>query len=203
MERVQHVLAFDLATQTGWAMGGPGDSAPKSSAVRLRDSDDPVGEAERNIRHLFLDLKRYKKPDLVVFETPWSLGAWFEHCKKKGRIQNAESLLLQNTLARIVAGECLDFGIPYAHFARSTVLKHFTGRATWSSGKGAGDGRDIGKAMVLKRCAQLGYLPPGAKNDDQADAIAMWDLGVSKYGGRVPSSLEFFDGGKMTLQANG
>lgn len=178
---------------------------PLYGAVKLRDTGDGDGELELSIGSLFLDLIRARRPDVVCWETPYTVEAWASQCIRQGRVQNGNSVLIQNQIASVLKYQCRRKEIPFLYVARQTVLKHFTGRSTWSSGKGAGDGRELGKQAVLNRCIQLGYLPKGtkhAKDDDRGDAIALWDYVVSTYGGRVPAKFEFFDEGKMVHQGN-
>lgn len=197
-DKINHVLSFDLATRSGWAMGAPDDLAPISGSQQLRRPDSDDGILEFNIGALFIDLCRHRMPDLVVWETPMTPEAWFQLCQRQGRPQNGPSLIIQNTLAGVLKRECWRKEIPFAYVARQTIMKHYTGQRHWNSGKGKADGRAIGKKKVLERAIQLGHLPKDCRDDDRGDAIALWDYARSMWGGYIPPDLPpFFDEGKM------
>ena len=200
MERASWVLSFDLATRTGWAMGAPGDKAPISGSVTLEKKGGDDGDLENNIGVLFVRLAHERKPDIVIWEVPFTIGAWWQMCQRQGRFQNGDSLIIQNTLAGIMRRECRRKEIPFVQVARQTILKHYTGQRSWSSAPGAMDGRELGKKEILKRAATLGHLPHGCKDDDRGDAVAMWDWGCAVYGRATPESLELFSPDRMRFQ---
>lgn len=183
MERAEHILAFDLATRTGIAWGSAIEMKPGSRAVTLVDPKSAF-TWEFNVGALFVDMCNGQMPDVVVWEVPMTVEAWSR--QPAGRKQNGESLLRQNILAGILCRECQRKGVVYREAPRQTVLKHFTGKASWSSAPKAGDGRKNGKIAVLKQCVNLGWLPPGCKDDDRGDALALFSWAATEYGGARP-----------------
>lgn len=200
-ERATYVLAFDLATRTGWAKGAPG-MVPESKAVTLAKPSDPDGTWQRNIRALYLVLANDVIPDLVIWETPASPESWKRMAQAHGRGQNGESLIMQNSLSDILKGTLDARGIPFVTVERRSVLKHYTGRGSWTSAPKAGDGRKLGKEAVLRRAIRLGHLPEGCRDDDRADAIALWDYGCAVYCGFIPKEIVPFEQGKMAHQGD-
>lgn len=203
-ERAAFVLAFDLATRTGWAMGAPDDPAPLSGAVSLWNSKrDPDGRWQRNMRALFLDLINERRPDVVIWETPLTPEAWKRRAEETGRPQNGPSLIMQNSQSDILKGCCDARGIVWHTTARQSVLKHYTGRGSWTSAPKAGDGRERGKEAVIRQAITLGHLPPGCKDEDRADSIALWSYACGLYGKiTAPPPLQLFDPGRMAHQSS-
>ena len=182
-------------------MGAPGDKAPLSGSVILRKPNESYGALGRGLRQLFIDLVAIRKPDLVIWEAPWSIEAWFQHCLKKKRSQNGMSIVIQNHLALSLMALCDGREISWQEVNRQTVLKHFTGNARHASAPGAEDGRENGKKAVLARCHQLRYLPDLCMDDDRADSLANWDMACALYGGRIDKELLLHDQGKMKFQS--
>lgn len=194
MERAEWFLSFDLATRTGWAMGEPGRAVPMSGAVTLQKPKDEFGTMEQNIGALFVRLFSERTPSIVVWETPMTPEGWYRICQQQGRMQNGASLIIQNVLSGILRRECGRKEVPFVEVSRQTILKHYTGHARWG-------GRDPGKKAVLARAALLGHMLPGSKDDDRADAIAMWDWACGKYGGFQPKEIIPFVAPQMKFQA--
>ncbi len=196
MEPATYILALDPGTRTGWCRGAPGEK-PQSGSVHLRRDDEDITDIAHNIGAFFVDLCRDREPDLVIWEKPMTPEAWFDLCKRIGRPQNGNSLIIQNGLSMILHRECKRKGITGIEVARQTVMKHFTGRASWSSAPGAGDGRENGKKQVIARAQLLGLIPVGCRDDDRADAVANHDYACALYGRRHASTLALFDEGRL------
>ncbi len=179
----------------GWAMGAPGDKAPLSGSATIRKPKESYGAIARGTRQMFMDLVAERKPDLVVWEAPWSIEAWFADCKRKGRPQNGMSVIIGNAIALHLMGLCDARDIPWQEVHRQTVMKHFIGTARPG-------GREEGKKAVLQRCHQLRYLPDLCKDDDRGDALANWDMACALWGGRIDKELILHDQGKMRFQGD-
>lgn len=196
MEPAKFILAFDPGTRTGWCRGAPGEK-PQSGSVVLRQPKEELSALCHNIGAFFVDICRDREPDLVVWEEPMRPGAWFDICKRIGRPQNGESLTIQNGLSMILHRECARKGITGIEVPRQDVMQHFTGRRSWSSGPGAGDGRENGKKQVIARAQLLGLIPVGCRDDDRADAVANHDYACALYGRKHASTLALFDEGRL------
>jgi hypothetical protein len=196
MEQATFILALDPATRTGWARGAPGER-PQSGAVVLRKPSEDLSVACHNIGAFMTDLMRDQMPDLIVFEKPLNPHVWFDMCKKIGRPQNAESLSLQHMIAGVIWREAARRDIRCVEVDRKAVLKHFTGRSSWSSGPGAGDGRALGKKQIIARAKMLGLMPVDSNDDDRADAIANHDWASAVFGRKHASTLALFDEGRL------
>lgn len=143
------------------------------------------------------DIMRDRMPDLIIFEKPLNPHVWFDMCRKIGRPQNAESLSLQHMLAGVIYREAGRRDIRCVEVDRKAVLKHFTGRSSWSSGPGAGDGRTLGKKQVIARAKMMGLLPIDCNDDDRADAVANHDYASALYGRKHAADLVLFDEGRL------
>jgi hypothetical protein len=196
MEPAKFILALDPGTRTGWCRGAPGEK-PQSGSVVLRQPKEDLSILCHNIGAFFRDICRDREPDLVVWEAPMTPEAWFQLCQRIGRPQNGPSLTIQNGLSMILHAECGRKAIQGVEVARQSVMKHFTGRSSWSSGPGAGDGRENGKKQVIARAKLLGILPVDSKDDDRADAIANHDYASALYGRKHAADLVLFDEGRL------
>lgn len=169
------VLAFDPATTTGFAIGeAGGDAVPESGSVRLRTRHEDIGTALYNLWFFFHHhiIIQYGKPDWCVIEAPMAYGGQ----------KSIEAARLSIALPSIIQLVCKRHSISFREAAASTVRKHFIGSAR------TGD-RAQTKAAVINRCRALGYIPPFSKDDNRADACAVWDFGAHVYARARPSHL--------------
>lgn len=161
------ILCFDLASVTGCAYGRPG-TPPTTLSVDLGK-----GQAE-NLRfakalRLVDGMIREHKPDLVVIEAP-----------VKG--PRASPFLIG--LVAIVRACCAVRGVPVETYEIATVRKHFIGHNLTSASfqhlpvnrRKAAARKEI-KEAVIGQCRALGW---DVKNDDEADAAALYDLACSR-----------------------
>lgn len=146
----QVIVAFDLATQTGVAIGRPSET-PRLFTEKL---GSPQGKRFAQAMIMARRILREVQPDLVVVEAP-IVGAG-------GKQTNPESSM---GIRACVLGMCYIENVPVKQLAVQTVRKHFVGHG--------GLKRADAKLATLRRCKQLGWAP---KNDDEADAAALWDL---------------------------
>ncbi len=191
--RATYVLSFDPGTKMGWAMGAPGDPVPLSGSTTIRKPKTSYGNLGRGLRQMFIDLIAIRKPDLVVWEAPWSIEAWGANCIEQGRVQNGMSCIIPNALALHLMALCEARDIAWQEVNNQSVTKHYTGTARHG-------GREKRKAAVIARAHLLRHMPDLVKDDDRADAIANWDYACAKYGGRVDQELLLHDPGKMRFQ---
>lgn len=177
------ILGLDLATNTGFCLGAAGGKPQRSGTARLKRPDDDVGTSGRNLGCLIRDLCAFGRPDLIVVEAPMHAAAKSE---KGNGFFSVETAWL---LVGAVYGFAGPQGIPVREANVQTVRKHFTGRARHGC-------RDDAKRAVITRCHQLGLMPRARKNDNEADAIAVWDWACATFArsASVPRELVMFGG---------
>lgn len=169
------ILALDLATVTGFCIGEAGQKPVRVGAARMKRSDEDHGVAGKNIGCLIRDIASMDWPDMVVIEAAMHAAA------KDEKGNGGFSIELAWALVGSVYGFCGPQGIPVREANVQTVRKHFTGRARWG-------GRDAAKSAVVGRCHLLGLLPKSDRNDNKADAIAVWDWACATFARRAASS---------------
>lgn len=165
------ILALDLATEAGFCLGRAGGKPSRVGAARLKRPDDDHGVLGRNLGCLIRDLSAFGVPDMVVIEAAMHAAAKSE--KGNGGFSVETAWLLVGA----VYGFCGPQGIPVREAHVQTVRKHFTGRARYGS-------RTEAKKAVVDRAHLLGLLPPTSRNDNAADAIAVWDWACATFARR-------------------
>lgn len=155
------IVALDIASATGVAVGQAG-SAPRAWVERLGTTDDErFGNALRVVDRLI----REHKPSLVAIEAP---------------VGGPRTSHLLVGLVACVRGACRARGVKVEVYPIASIRKHFIGGNVTSAPykhlpeklrKGAA--RKDAKRLVMARCAALGWP---VRNDDEADACALWDF---------------------------
>lgn len=166
------ILALDLATECGFCLGRAGQAPSRVGAARLKRPAEDHGVLGRNLGCLIRDLSAFGMPDMVVIEAAMHAAAKSE--KGNGGFSVETAWLLVGA----VYGFCGPHGIPVREANVQTVRKHFTGRARHGS-------RDDAKRAVVQRAHVLGLLPKTSKNDNTADAIAVWDWACATFARRT------------------
>lgn len=194
-----NILALDLATVTGFAMG----HAP-ADLTRLRSgqfSVKPDGKIEcpvedlvqrgLNLEAFLADVFTFKAawPDLVVYEAPRAPNA----DANDGRPRNAESILLPWTLATKTVEFCRVRGVRVEKVWPQSWRPTFLGKAT------ATKGQDI-KKLVINRCEEWGYLPPKTPHsqNNRADAVGIWHWAQIRFAHWQPP-FEMMFGQKLAI----
>ncbi|GIT90131.1 hypothetical protein JANAI62_03860 [Jannaschia pagri] len=157
------VVALDIATQTGIAVGDVGGD-PRAWSVDLGKGDEARGAKLLGVVDRLL---RDERPDLVVVEAP--IGG-----------PNASHLLIG--LAFVAKSVCKARGVHADSVHISSVRKHFLGSVPTTRGQSAKNKADAKKAikqMVVHRCRLLGWDVP---DHDAADAAACWDFACARHG---------------------
>lgn len=157
------ILALDLATTTGVCVGTSG-ADPKVWSVYLGEAPDE--RRLSNVLRLTKGLIEKNQPNLIVPEA--AVG---------GKEANAYLIgLMQCVRAQAFA---MNVTCIPAHIA--TVRKHFIGKHMTSRdfphlSKAAA--KKAIKGEVIKRCQLLKWK---AEDDNQADALAIWDYACATY----------------------
>jgi Holliday junction resolvasome RuvABC endonuclease subunit len=153
------VLAFDVASTTGVAVGEAGGK-PRAWAVNLGRGGEEPPRLAKAIRMTAAYCEKFK-PDVVAVEAP--VGG-----------KDANALLVM--LAGCVMGEAARHGCKVVVYFPATVRKHFLGKALTSRdfpGKSKAAAKGAIKGAVIARCKMLGWEIEGG---DAADAASLWDF---------------------------
>jgi len=164
-------MAFDVATQTGVAFGVAG-KVPRATTYVFGKSmgDHPVRFAKA-MRAVSTLMERYE-PDHVFFEAP--IGG-----------EKANAFLIG--LTACITGTVASYGVPVERAPVQSVRKHFLGKHLVKKdfpGMSEAQARGAIKQRVVGRCTALGWTP---KNDDESDAMAIWDYGCGRL--RVANAM--------------
>jgi hypothetical protein len=156
------VLAFDLATQAGWARGVPG-AEPLCGTIRFASEGASHGAiAAGAITWLADYLAIGPKPDVIVYEatlpSAFKIGA-----------TTANTTRILNGLCFLLEGVAHLRGVYDIRFARvDDVRRHFI--------EGIPCARGEQKMIVQRKCRSLGWAP---QDDNAADALALWSYQCS------------------------
>jgi len=151
------ILALDLATKSGFAVGNTGGK-PFCFTKVLGEIGAPHGKRFCQCLQTMNRVIKEQQPDLIVLEAP------FKTHKKTDT--NVEFITMGLRAVAMAVGEL--HGVPFEQYAVRTIRKHFIGY---------NPPREEAKAATVKRCGQLGYK---VWNDDEADAAALWDYACSR-----------------------
>lgn len=148
-------LTFDISIKnTGWA-SGPIDGDPVCGSFSMDIKSQDLGKLSWTFSKHVSDLMTLFNPNNVVFEAPILQG--------KG--QDAARALIN--LAGDVERICYGIGGIRPSDVHNQTLKLFF----------AGSGH-ASKGDMIARCSDFGWSP---KNDDEADALALWLYGVNHF----------------------
>ena len=159
------ILALDVATQVGVAVGVPG-GRPSCWSVDLGKG---LPDEQRFSKALVLthDLIGRHQPSLIAIEA--AVGG-----------PKASAYLIG--LVACIRGCAANRSVPVRTFPINSIRKHFTGRALalrdFPALKPAAAKKAI-KQVVMDRCRLLGWTVDDA---DAADAAALWDFACAVQG---------------------
>lgn len=179
------ILAFDLATCTGWCEGA-GDTLPQLGHVRMPDTKEEVGPfldfffrwADRKVCELLEELEHGHADDVgivavdatalvVVFEAPLLPKAKIDD---RGHLRQAPTTIATTRklqgLAGVLEMVCYRRRVKCREAHLQTVKKEL-----------AGNGR-ADKADMMAAAKRCGLAP---KVEDEADAFGVWIVGMRAY----------------------
>lgn len=148
------ILAFDLATNSGW-VAGDGSIKPVVGHFRLPPTGHDVGAFLCGARDYYNALIDRFQPDVVLFEMP-VLGA----------VVTVAVTRKLHGMAGMLEVVCRDRGVPCYEVSPATAKKRLTG-----SGRAR-------KADMLQAARRLGLT---IETEDEADAVAVWLCGIHYY----------------------
>ena len=149
------ILALDLASVSGWAVGEPGGE-PAHGSIRFASvgaSHEAIFAAAYNWTHR--NINTYE-PTIIVWESPMPPQA------RRGA-SNINTTTLLFGLPAVIGCAAYLRGIYDCRKAYvKDIRRHFIG----SNPKGA-----VAKKLVVKQCAAMGW---DVADDNEADALATW-----------------------------
>jgi hypothetical protein len=176
-----NIMALDIAVRLGFAVGEAG-KIPRSGSVRLKSPEDDPSRACRRFGIWLRDEFALRIPDLVIIEAPVNIGAFIDWKQDGGKPtfrSNPQTISLLHRLIGGVETLCGPYGVRCVAANVQTVRKHFLGVARPPDPKKA----------VIARCHLLGLMPKTSKDDNQADALALFDFGAATHARAVPAQL--------------
>lgn len=163
------ILALDLASRTGWALGKVYDRVPQSGSIRFAKPGAGMGPIFAHYRMWLNRMAEENKIDVVVFESPMTPA----HMLGKTNITTIRTLM---GLPAITEEAFFSRGLGEARYydvreAKVTdIRRHFLG--------GTRHKRATAKAMTIAACRRLGWSP---QDDNAADALALWHYQASIF----------------------
>jgi hypothetical protein len=150
------VLALDLATESGWALGRPGDDEPMSGTVRFAKKGASHNAISGNAIEWLINFTKEHAIDEAVIEQEVRKS---QHWKSstdsddvtRGLIWNARGVLFLRGIYKIEMAPV------------NTVRKFFLGDGNMP--------REEAKYRTVQRCRALCWNPA---DDNAADALAAW-----------------------------
>jgi hypothetical protein len=162
IDQTPDIIAFDIATTTGWARGRVG-TTPSSGSKRFGTVEASPGAVFKHAMEWFEEtLTNAAPPSIVVWE------ALLPPTAKQGETQAHVRDRLAG-LHAIVLGTAHRFGIyQTAIYQVADIRQHFIGHRNLKTVKA--------KRAVVERCRALGWP---CESDDAGDALAAWHFACS------------------------
>ncbi len=183
---LMHVL--DPGRRMGTALGMAGE-VPRSGFVELRQTKEHRAVGHGNLIAYLSDVWKHRRPDLVVYEAPLSVAAWFQlnlTRKKQGLAPTSSDPVESGLqLESVITGMCIRYGIRFEPVRRQSVLKFVTGKASHGS-------REAGKKATIEACIRMKLVEPGCKDDDRCDAVANFVFASSEFARKRVGDFHLF-----------
>lgn len=187
------ILALDIATKTGFAIGRADQIKPRFGSVDLgRLASDTEDKLAALMRWL-LDVIRVERPDEVFVEEALDPYTAIKlHNNSTTIVEMISMVMLACMVCRMAQIKC-------TRISRQDALGFFTGRRTYRDERDPVSGRkiksrEVGKRATVRRCFQLGIE---VTDDNQADAIALFFYGASQTNPLIGAeALALFAGSK-------
>lgn len=153
--RRPRVLALDLATETGWALGRPGDDEPLSGTIRFAKKGASHNAISGKAIEWLIDFTTEHGIDEAVIEEevhkPQHKSSTSSNAVTHGLIWNARGVLWLRGIYKIEMAPV------------NSVRKFFLGDGNLP--------REEAKHRTVQRCRALCWNPA---DDNAADALAIW-----------------------------
>lgn len=157
------VLALDVATNTGVAVG---ESCGNPTSLTVNLGKPPNGRRFSNALRMTQDLIAEHKPDLIVAEA--AIGGPKASAYLIGLVACIEGCAVnrQTDFKTVNLGQ-----IRKSFLGKHLTKKHFPALSAAAAKKAI-------KMQVVQGCALRGWP---VHNDDEADALALWDYACATY----------------------
>jgi len=155
------IVALDIATKSGVAVGSA-EGKPEFATEDFSACGSQYAQFSM-ARIWARNLIKQHQPDLFALEAP-IVGA--------GGMQNRALILIG--MRACIAAAAFDAGVRVEEYAVATIRKHFLGNGRVPSKQA--------KAMTIRECEARGWK---VRNDNEADAGAVWELACAKHGFQV------------------
>lgn len=181
-----NVLALDLATHLGWAIGSPGMNRPRWGSFKLPSTGDNIGRFTLAFSVWLTGFIAEEPVDRIVMEAT----------VLPDKTQRATLLKLYGLAIKVEEiGEGIGIGVSEVRI--QSWRKHFLGRASAPPHFKGTDRRKWVKDQAIKSCARRGWL---TDDDNEADALGILDYSLCmlspSYRARTFSlQPQFFDKG--------
>jgi len=158
------ILALDIATKTGWAIGRPSMQIPSSGSIRFgqfhSEQQDIFGQAIKWFSNFLRDMPVV--PDILIVEAMLPPDAMRGQTSRavRDRLAGLHGTMLGVAQLRGVA--------EFASASVGDVRAHFIGDRTCK--------REQAKREVILQCNAQGW---NADDHNQADACALWSYACS------------------------
>ena len=150
------VLALDLATKTGWAIGAPNDKAPRFGSLRFAREGHSMAAHFAGCAQWLKDITTVERPRLIVFEAPLAPSFMTGHT-------NTDTVRWLMGLTAIVEATLYGKGFDVREATVSNVRNFFLGTNRIRSADA--------KLATKRRCVELGW---NVGDDNAGDACALW-----------------------------
>lgn len=152
------ILCLDLATQTGWCEGVPGQR-PTSGTMRLAPPGARNAECYDSLNQFLDDRLRLTRYRMIVFEAPLPPP----HAKGNTNIHTTRRLMGLCEVTEWIAHRHNYFGNSCKEARVDDVRRYVLAGQRPEKGEG--------KKVVMQRLKAMGY---SFTDDNEADAIALW-----------------------------
>lgn len=150
-----NILALDLASVTGWAVGEPGDT-PTHGSLRFASAGASHEAIFAAAMRWMSGMCANHEPDIVIWEAP--LPTSFS----RGSTNTNTTTLLYGLPAIIGAVSYLNEIYDVRKASTRDIRLHFIGQ----NPKG-----HVGKKLVVRQCRAMGWE---VNDDNEADSLATW-----------------------------
>lgn len=182
------ILALDLSTNTGWAFGAIG-GPPVHGVIRLPSTKKDIGKFAAAFESEFIGLLGSYHPDRVVYESPILTSATSLIAARKlyGLAYHVE-LICDPKHRNIPCSEThmqtarSTLGVkPYPRMPKTVTGMDGKPRPPTQAEKARhrAEARKWTKLRVMRLCRAMGWEP---ENDDEADALAIWNDACRQFG---------------------
>jgi Holliday junction resolvasome RuvABC endonuclease subunit len=155
MSAAPRILALDLASRTGCAIGNVGEK-PMFSTIQFAREDDDHEDVFKRALQWIIEFMQVDKPDAVFVEAPLNFAG-------AGVTTNANTIIRLNGLWAVIAAAVKVRGIKYRLAKIHEIRKNFFGVGNLKGPEA--------KKRAMAMSLELGWSP---KNLDEADSAALW-----------------------------